>query len=87
METAFQDIPLLYRVIDFKMKFYPRAWARYEDAKQGRIRLMPPSYNMPVLRDDYQHMQDMIFGDRPSFDELLVFLQRFEHTLQGKMTS
>ena len=87
VETAFQDIPLLYRVIDFKMKFYPRAWARYEDAKQGRIRLMPPSYNLPVLRDDYQHMQDMIFGDRPSFDELLAFLQRFERTLQGKMTS
>lgn len=87
VETAFQDIPLLYRVIDFKMKFYPRAWARYEEAKQGRIRLMPPSYNLPVLRDDYQHIQDMIFGDRPSFDELLAFLQSFERTLQEKMTA
>lgn len=84
-EATFQNIGLLERVIDFKMKFYPRAWAHYEEAKQGHIKLLPPEYNLSVLRDDYQHMQDMLFGERPAFDELQAFLKEFEHTLQAKL--
>lgn len=33
-ETAFDRIDLLKKVVDFKMKFYPRTWAKYSEAVQ-----------------------------------------------------
>ena len=32
---------------------------------------MPPSYNLVKLRDDYEHMQNMLFGEKPSFEEIM----------------
>ena len=32
---------------------------------------MPPSYNLDKLRDDYEHMQNMLFGEKPSFEEIM----------------
>ena len=31
-EAAFSRLDLLKKVVDFKMKFYPRAWAKYPEA-------------------------------------------------------
>ena len=35
-----------------KKKFYRCPWAHYDIAKRGTMRLMPPEYNIPKLRDD-----------------------------------
>ena len=81
METALKNPELLQDVVDFKMKFYPRAWAKYEDVKNGHIKLVPPEYNLDALRSDYKSMESMIFGDCPSFDELMQFIKEVESKL------
>jgi len=39
---------------------------------------MPPEYNMKKLRDDYLLMQNMLFGEKPSFEDVLESVERLE---------
>jgi len=71
MDNAFADLDLLARVVAFKEKFYRSPWAEYHLAKPGTMRLMPPQRSMEQLRADYTHMQAMIFGAKPTFEELM----------------
>lgn len=75
---AFADIQLLDKVVQFKEKFYRCSWAKYEDAKVGTMKLMPPKSNLQALKDDYEHMQNMIFGDKPDFDVILKGIEQLE---------
>ena len=77
-DNALADNDLLTKVVDFKDKFYRCPWARYDLAKRGTMRLMPPEYNLDKLRDDYEHMQNMLFGDKPSFDEIMEGIAKLE---------
>lgn len=74
--TAIADEDLLNRVVQFKEKFYHCAFARYDLAKRGTLRLLPPSCNLKKLDSDYTHMQNMLFGYKPSFNEVLEGLRR-----------
>lgn len=75
---AVNNFELLDKVAEFKAKFYPRSWAKYNDAKPGSLKLMPPVYNIAALKKDYEQMQDMIFGDRPEFDEMMTQIQQLQ---------
>ena len=77
-DNALADINLLSHVVDFKDKFYRCPWARYDLAKCGTMRLMPPAYNLDKLHVDYEHMQNMIFGVKPSFEEILNGIEQLE---------
>ena len=70
-DAAFQDLDLLRQVVAFKDRFYPAGSAHYELAKPGTMRLMPPEDCLPALKADYEHMKNMIFGEKPSFEEIL----------------
>ena len=82
-DAAFADLDLLDRVVKFKEKFYRCPWAKYEDAKAGTMKLMPPEYNLKALEDDYKHMQNMIFGTKPSFDEIMAIIKLLEAEING----
>ena len=77
-DNALADNDLLTKVVDFKDKFYRCPWARYDLAKRGTMRLMPPDYNLDKLRDDYKHMQNMLFGNKPSFEEIMEGIAKLE---------
>lgn len=80
---ALKDTNLLDNVVAFKEKFYRCPWARYDFAKRGSIRLLPPEYNLPKLKDDYKHTQNMIFGDKPEFDTILKELENLEREINS----
>ena len=82
-DNALADNDLLTKVVDFKDKFYRCPWARYDLAKRGTMRLMPPDYNLDKLRDDYEHMQNMLFGDKPSFEEIMAGIAELEAKING----
>ena len=77
-DNALADNDLLTKVVDFKDKFYRCPWARYDLAKRGAMRLLPPEYNLDKLRYDYEHMQNMLFGNKPSFDEIMQGIAKLE---------
>ncbi len=82
-DNALSDNDLLERVVKFKDKFYRCPWARYDLAKRGTMKLLPPDYNMVKLRFDYEHMQNMIFGSKPSFDEIMKAVAQLEEEING----
>lgn len=47
---ALNDFILLAQVVDFKNKFYPATWAKFDDAKKGTIKLVPPIYRLATLK-------------------------------------
>jgi hypothetical protein len=76
--TALEDIDLLESVAAFKMKFYPRTWARYELAKPGTLRLVPDGPVRRAVEKDYVDMRHMIFGEVPTTEEIFEELLRLE---------
>ena len=75
---ALEDKELLKKVTEFKMKFYPRKWARYEDALVGKLKLVPREFRFSEIEKDYRAMAEMIYGDYPSFEEIIKVLQELE---------
>lgn len=80
-KNAFADTVLLEKVVSFKARFYPAGNAHYDIAKPGTIRLMPPEDCIKQLRDDYDHMRNMIYGFRPEFDEMMACIQKLEQEI------
>lgn len=83
VEEAMADLPLLAEVVAFKHKFYPQGWANYEGAVIGTFRLIPEQFRIDSLRNDYAQMEEMIFGDYPSFDAILQAVASFEKKLNS----
>ena len=49
-QVALKDVGLLQQVVEFKQRFYPCGWARFEDARPGTFRLMPNVARFPGLQ-------------------------------------
>ncbi|NBK97776.1 MAG: nucleotidyl transferase AbiEii/AbiGii toxin family protein [Erysipelotrichia bacterium] len=79
--SAFAHRDLLQKVVDFKMKFYPRAWAKYAEAVSGNLKLFPPDYRIPALLADYEAMKDMLYGDIPDFETLMCTIKKMEREI------
>ena len=81
--AALADIELLAQVVEFKQRFYPRGWARYDLAKPGTLRLIPEGGVLNAVQADYQAMANMIFGDIPDFSEIMAVLQGLQNEING----
>ena len=81
--SALSDLDLLQKVVEFKDKFYHSPWAKYEEAKVGTLKLLPPEYNVKAYKDDYEHMKNMIYGKKPDFDEILAGIAKLEKEINN----
>jgi hypothetical protein len=81
---ALADFELLREVVERKDRLYHCAWARYEDCASGGMKLLPNENNHDLLAQDYKAMQEMIFGDKPSWETILEFLQKLEDEINKK---
>lgn len=82
-EVAFARVELLKTVVDFKMKFYPRAWAKYQEAVPGTLKLVPPDYRFAALAADYEAMKDMLYGDVPTFETVMSAVSELEKEINA----
>ena len=80
-DRALKDLNLLRSVVEFKKRFYPRGWARYELAYPGKMRLVPTDHVLVSVERDYGAMGNMIFGEKPSFEEILSGLVALEEEI------
>ena len=77
-DKAFHRKELLKQDIKFKLKFYYVKNASYETANIGTIKLVPDDDAIKDLKADYKHMEDMIYGEKPTFDEIILSIKRLE---------
>jgi hypothetical protein len=82
-ESALNRIDLLERVATFKTVYFPTAWARYDLARPGTLRLVPEQRIMAELQRDYAAMQPMFFGDAPEFESIVDVLRELESRING----
>ncbi|WP_429925658.1 nucleotidyl transferase AbiEii/AbiGii toxin family protein (plasmid) [Agrobacterium vitis] len=69
---AAEDFDLLAQVAKHKNIFFRSAWANYDTAKPGTLRLMPDEARIKDLRTDYRAMEPMMFDETPlAFDAIL----------------
>jgi hypothetical protein len=75
-DSALKDVSLLSEVADHKNIFYRQQWARYDLARTPRtLELLPHPNIESAIEDDYQAMQEMIFGAAPDFGQILSTLR------------
>ena len=83
VKEAALPVELLKTVVDFKMKFYPRAWAKYQEAIPGTLKLVPPEYRFAALAADYEAMKDMLYGDVPTFETVMSAVSELEKEINA----
>ncbi len=77
-EKAYSDLDLLTKVRDFKKKFYPSSWAKYDTAVPGQFILVPNESRLAELKVDFDKMKEMINDSDISFDQLMKEIKRIE---------
>ena len=77
-EVALANLGLLSDVVEFKTRFYPSAWARYDLAIPGSFQISPKEDQLSALAKDYREMADMLFGEIPNFDTIIDGLAELE---------
>ena len=82
-EQIFSASALLGEIIASDRKFYPKRGVDYDAMSLSTLKLLPPPRRTADLAKDYQQMQDMIFGDRPTWNELLEILTSLEGNLHS----
>lgn len=82
-DATFAHIELLQKVVDFKIKFYPRSWAKYPEAIPGTLKLIPPEYRFKALAADYEAIKDMLYGDVPEFDTVIDAVRKLEKEINS----
>ena len=76
---AIADGELLRKVAEHQRVFFHTSWANFEQAVPGTLRLVPPESRRNELARDYEDMRrDMIYGEAPSFDEIIGVLEEIE---------
>ena len=80
-ERAFKRKELLEKDVAFKQKFYYAKGAHYETATLSSIELLPKEAVLNALKEDYQAMSNMIYGNIPEFGEILEFLEKLQEEI------
>lgn len=82
-QNALADLPLLAKVVEFKMRFYRSPWAKYDLATPDTLRLLPTETGNIELQKDYDVMQAMIFDSPPPWSEILETLSKLENEINA----
>lgn len=78
---AVAEAALRQRVVDWKAKFFARSWARYDLAKPGTFRLLPPDTRMAELERDYREMRQMFLDEPVEFSTIMATLKSLENQI------
>lgn len=82
---SLENIELLKMVIDFKKKFYPCNWAKYDEILEGKCHLVPNATAIKTFSQDYDNMKSMFYSYYPPFNEIISVLSQFEKVMNKKL--
>jgi hypothetical protein len=77
-QKALNEIGLLERVSTHKSIYFASAWANYQTAQKGTLKLSLPTHHLAELERDYRLMKAMFFGKIPEWEQILTDIQEFE---------
>jgi len=77
-ELALNNLELLERVVIHKSLYFKSSWANYISAKKGSLKIIPGKRVLAEMEKDYGAMNEMFFGEIPSWEEIINTLNSFE---------
>jgi hypothetical protein len=83
-ERALARDDLCQRVANWKSRFFPANWARYDLARPGTFHLAPPEFRLAELEKDYQTMKDMYLVTPPTFESVIKTVSNLEHEINRR---
>lgn len=78
---ALEKVDLLKSVVENKSTYFPSAWASYDTANIGELKLIPSSKAIKILEEDYKRMEAMFFEEPPTFAEMINEISELEARL------
>lgn len=81
---ALSKIDLLDKVAAHKTLYFKSAWANYNSAKQGTLKLIPGDKVKSAMEVDYKAMSEMFAGDIPEWKTIMSLIQEFEKEFNRK---
>ena len=83
--AAIANVDLLEEVAEHKATFFRSGWARYDTARPGTLKLVPPDDRLKELRKDYRDMAPMMFDETPlTFEELIERIRKIEEAINSR---
>lgn len=83
-EKAMADRELYDSLVEHRSIFNAIRGIDYSGHTPDRLSIIPPAEVLPLWEDDYRTMQEQfIYGDSPSFEDLLKSLRSIEQRLHG----
>lgn len=79
--TVLANNDLRQHVSDWKSRFFPSSWARYDLAKPGTFRLAPPEFRIAELTEDYRAMGSMFLNEPAPFETVVKELTDLENRI------
>jgi len=76
-------LDLLADVALHKSRYFGSAWANYESARPGSLKLVPPGYRWGAIEADYVKMRPMFLDEPAPFSELMHLLAGAEKALNA----
>ena len=77
MDTE-NNIELLEKVCQHKKLYFKSAWADYDTAKRGSLKLIPKEAVLKVMEKDYKSMAEMFSESAPNWKEIVELIEEFE---------
>lgn len=74
---------MLLAVAKHKQRFFRTAWANYEGAAAGTLRLSPPEHRVKELERDFAKMQEMFITEPPPLRRILAEIAAAETTINA----
>lgn len=71
-----------FNLFRFVWDYYSKG-AHYEDATLSQIALLPVNHIVESVKADYAAMRNMIYGDYPSFEEIIMTLENLEKDIHN----
>ena len=74
---------LFEEVKRFKSKYYRTSWSNIENSSLDNMHIVPTLERSKEILIDYNNMKDMIFENRPSFEDIINGLRELENVLKN----
>jgi hypothetical protein len=76
-------LDLLADVALHKSRYFASAWAHYDTATPGTLKLVPPAYRWAAIAADYETMRPMFTTEPIPFNTLMAHLRSAEAALNA----
>ncbi|MCD8195381.1 MAG: nucleotidyl transferase AbiEii/AbiGii toxin family protein, partial [Coprobacillus sp.] len=82
-DKALHDLDLQLETVNTSDAFYHYGWLDLKPMQEHDYTLVPPEYRYEEIKEDYEKMGRMIWGEKPSFKELIDYLKNLQDEIKN----